>query len=121
MSETGLISRNITVQGRRTSIRLESQMWHALKEIAHREGCTIHDICGLISERKKEGMTLTASIRIFLMLYYKAAATEEGHMRAGHGNFMRMRERGKRINAVNDKVTASRQNLSETGRVQAGV
>ena len=40
-----LLSRNITVQERRTSVRLEPEMWQALKEIAQREGCNIHDIC----------------------------------------------------------------------------
>lgn len=91
--KTALISRNITVNKRRTSIRLEAQMWVALKEIACREKCTIHDICGVIATRKSENITLTAAIRIFLMLYFKAAATDEGHRRAGHGGFQRMMSR----------------------------
>lgn len=91
--KTALISRNITVNKRRTSIRLESQMWTALKEIAEREKCSIHDICSIIARKKSENITLTAAIRIFLMLYFKAAATEEGHRRAGHGGFQRMMSR----------------------------
>lgn len=91
MSEqSALISRNITVMGKRTSIRLESQMWSSLKEIAEREHCTIHELCSLIASRRKPGLSLTASIRIFLMLYFKAAATEDGHSRAGHGSLDRM-------------------------------
>jgi predicted DNA-binding ribbon-helix-helix protein len=85
-----LISRNITVNKKRTSIRLEAQMWVALKEIAEREKCTVHDICSVIAGRKSDNITLTAAIRIFLMLYFKSAATEEGHKRAGHGGFQRM-------------------------------
>jgi predicted DNA-binding ribbon-helix-helix protein len=85
MNNSALISRNITVLGKRTSIRLESQMWVALKEIAQRERCSIHDLCSLVATRRKPGLSLTASIRIFLMLYYKAASTEDGHSRAGHG------------------------------------
>lgn len=42
--KSSLISRNITVRGHRTSIRLEPEMWDALKDIAHREGTTIHNI-----------------------------------------------------------------------------
>lgn len=105
MTTQGLISRNITVNGRRTSIRLEAQMLQALKEIAEREGCSIHDICGLISERRKSGMTLTACIRIFLVLYFKSAATEEGHKKAGHGSFARMQARadGMKPKAANDR------------------
>lgn len=93
IQKTALISRNITVNKRRTSIRLEAQMWVALKEIATREKCTIHDICGVIASRKSDNITLTAAIRIFLMLYFKAAATDEGHRRAGHGGFQRMMSR----------------------------
>ncbi|NBX67165.1 MAG: hypothetical protein EBQ96_09240 [Proteobacteria bacterium] len=87
---SALLSRNITVLGKRTSIRLESQMWTAMKEIADREHCTIHELCSLIAMRRKPGLSLTASIRIFLMLYFKAACTEEGHTKAGHGGLDRM-------------------------------
>lgn len=87
---SALISRNITVLGKRTSIRLESQMWVALKEIADRERCSVHELCSLVATRRKAGLSLTASIRIFLMLYYKAASTEDGHQRAGHGGLDRM-------------------------------
>lgn len=87
---SALISRNITVLGKRTSIRLESQMWSALKEIADRERCSIHDLCSLVATRRKPGLSLTASIRIFLMLYFKAASTEDGHSKAGHGGLDRM-------------------------------
>ena len=88
--KTALISRNVTVNKRRTSIRLEAQMWISLKEVAVREKCTIHDICTVIAARKSGNITLTAAIRIFLMLYYKAASTEEGHKIAGHGAFKQM-------------------------------
>lgn len=91
--KTALISRNVTVNKRRTSIRLEAQMWVSLKEIAEREKCTIHDICNVIAMKKADNITLTAAIRIFLMLYFKSAATEDGHQRAGHGGFQRMLER----------------------------
>jgi predicted DNA-binding ribbon-helix-helix protein len=90
IQKTALISRNITINKRRTSIRLEGQMWIALKSIAEREKCTIHDICSIIHSKKSNAITLTAAIRIFLMLYFKAAATEEGHKRAGHGGLHRM-------------------------------
>jgi predicted DNA-binding ribbon-helix-helix protein len=90
-----LISRNITVCGRRTSVRLEPEMWEALREISIREGCRIHDICSLISMRKSAGTSLTAAIRVFLMLYFRASSTEQGHEKAGHGDFDRMRERAR--------------------------
>lgn len=90
-----LISRNITVLGRRTSVRLEKEMWHSLRAIAKRENCKIHDICSLIQLRKNPNTSLTAAIRVFLMLYYRAAATEEGHRKAGHGDFNNMMDRAR--------------------------
>lgn len=91
--KTTLISRNITVSKRRTSIRLEPEMWSSLREIAKREQCTIHDICTLVNVRKKDNSSLTAAIRVFIMLYFRAASTEEGHRMAGHGNFEFMKRR----------------------------
>ncbi len=85
--QSTLVSRNVTVLGRRTSVRLEPEMWTALREIARRESCKIHDVCSLIQMRKNPDTSLTAAIRVFLMLYYRAASTEEGHTRAGHGSF----------------------------------
>ena len=90
-----LISKNVTIRGHRTSIRLEPEMWDALRDIASREGTTIHNICSLISLRKVDESSLTASIRVFLMLYYRAATTSEGHTRAGHGSFEFMKRRAR--------------------------
>ncbi len=83
----------MTVGNRRTSVRLEPEMWDSLKDIARREGCSIHDVCTLVNLRKNQQTSLTAAIRVFLMLYYRLAATEEGHRRAGHGNFQIMMSR----------------------------
>lgn len=82
---TTLISKNVTVNGHRTSMRLEPEMWGALQEISKREKCTIHRICSIVAKRKSEKSSLTAAIRVFVMAYYRAASTEEGHARAGHG------------------------------------
>jgi len=92
-AKSSLISRNITIFERRTSVRLEPEMWKSLHDISQRKGCTIHDICTLISIRKSENTSLTAAIRVFVMLYYKAATTEEGHKACGHGDFRLMIKR----------------------------
>lgn len=94
-----LVSRNITVSGKRTSIRLEPEMWKSLKDIAQREACSIHDLCSLIGLRKNKRTSLTAAIRVFLMLYFKASSTEDGHQRAGHGNFENMKIRAGVVSA----------------------
>lgn len=80
-----LVSRNVTISGHRTSVRLEPEMWSGLKEICRRERATLHEICTIVASRKEEKTSLTAAIRVFVMAYYRAAATEEGHVKAGHG------------------------------------
>lgn len=94
-SRSTLVSRNITVLGRRTSVRLEPEMWTALRDIARREACSIHDLSSLIQLRKNPDTSLTAAIRVFLMLYYRASSSEEGHQRCGHGNFNTMLARAR--------------------------
>lgn len=91
--KTTMLSRNVNILGHRTSVRLEKEMWESLKNISDREGCKVHDICSLVQIRKRPDTSLTAAIRVFVMLYYKAASTEEGHHFAGHGSFENMKRR----------------------------
>ena len=85
---SSLISKNITIRGHRTSVRLEPEMWDALYDIALRESTTIHNICSLISLRKMDETSLTAAIRVFLMLYLfrmKSCLNELKMIQWGHG------------------------------------
>lgn len=79
-----LVNRNVTIRGRRTSLRLEPAMWDALHEVAQREGASVHDICSRVEFSRQES-TLTAAIRVFILAYFREAATEQGHSLAGHG------------------------------------
>lgn len=79
-----LQNRNVRLRGLRTSLRLEPAMWDALEEICRRESCSINEICSLIDEQR-HGSTRTAALRAFILYYFRAAATENGHRRAGHG------------------------------------
>jgi predicted DNA-binding ribbon-helix-helix protein len=81
-----LVSRNVTIGTHRTSVRLEPEMWNALRDIVRRERLSMHLICTEIDRRKVEGSSLTAAIRVFVMAYFQVAATEEGHARARHGS-----------------------------------
>ena len=87
-ADSTLVNRNVTVAGRRTSLRLEPAMWDALEEVARREGTTVHRLCTLVEARRRES-SLTAAIRVFILGYYRAAATEDGHGNAGHGRVYR--------------------------------
>jgi predicted DNA-binding ribbon-helix-helix protein len=81
-----LVSRNVTLHGRRTSLRLEAPMWDALREICVREGRSMHEICAYVEQTRTE-RTLTAGIRVFILNYFRTAATEDGHVAVGHGRY----------------------------------
>jgi len=84
MPHEQLHSRNVRVAGHRTSVRLEPAMWEALRRICERERTTIHDLVTVIAARQPAS-SLTAAIRVYLLVYFQAAATDDGHRRAGHG------------------------------------
>ena len=81
-----LPSRNIVVDGKRTSVRLDAFHLRALYDAAERERISVNELCTLIQERGRlRGYTLTAAIRVHIMSYFQSAATDEGHRLAGHG------------------------------------
>jgi predicted DNA-binding ribbon-helix-helix protein len=93
---SALVMRNVSVKGRRTSLRLEPQMWNALAEICRREFCTPHDVCSYVAEHKPPHGSLTSSLRVFILEYFHISATEDGHHRAGHGQGMFLSEQEER-------------------------
>lgn len=80
-----LIARNVVINGHRTSIRLEPDMWSGMSELCRRENVSLHALCEVISAEKSVDASLTSAIRTFIMNYYRAAATEDGHHKAKHG------------------------------------
>lgn len=69
-----LQSKNVRIHNRRTSVRLEPEMWKALNEIAAIERCSIHDLCSRVYDAKEPGASFTAALRVFMMKYYRSAA-----------------------------------------------
>ena len=65
-------------------MRLEPELWKALTEIGARER---KDVSSLV--RKAEGKEnpggRTSAVRVFVMDYFRSAATEDGHAAVGHG------------------------------------
>lgn len=68
-----LMVRNVTVNGHRTSIKLEPDMWEALEEICDREGFSLSEICSRLDRRRRQS-SLTAAVRVFIVGYYRALA-----------------------------------------------
>jgi predicted DNA-binding ribbon-helix-helix protein len=79
-----LINRNVVAGRGRTSMRLEPELWDALLEICQRER---QDINRLVRQIEAEGHSggRTSSVRVYVMQYFRVAASEAGHEAANHG------------------------------------
>ncbi len=77
-----LISKNVTIHGRRTSLRLEQASWEAMSDICKCEGLTLHELCSLI-ENRRNGSSRTSAVRAFIVTYYRTVAAEYGALQRG--------------------------------------
>ncbi len=94
---SALVMRNVSIRGHRTSIALEPQIWDTLFEMCRRESCTPHDICSYVSEHKPPHASLTSALRVFILDYFRTSATEDGHIRTGHGQGMFLPQQQERL------------------------
>lgn len=88
----GLIGKNISVGQRRTSIRLEASMWEALDDICRRERAPRSLIAQAVDRRRPRSLNLTAAIRVFILAYFRAAVTPQGHVQARHNKIASISE-----------------------------
>ena len=79
-----LVNRNIIAARGRSSMRLEPEIWEALQEICRRENLGLGELVKQVEGNLDEGGR-TSAVRVFAFRYFRAAATEEGHGKAGHG------------------------------------
>ncbi len=63
--------RNVTVDGKRTSIRMDELFWNGLDEYASQKGITVHHLCTTIAACTPRGVSLTQALRTFVCLYYR--------------------------------------------------
>ena len=84
MAKSRLVNRNVVAGRGRTSMRLEPELWDALYEICQREGVGVGELIRQIEARGHSGGR-TSAVRVFILQYFRAAATEEGHSAAEHG------------------------------------
>ena len=74
-------TRNVTVGGHRTSMRLETVLWDALEDICQREGRDLDEISGLVHRRRGDS-SFTAAMRVFIVSYYRAVLKGDGPLEA---------------------------------------
>lgn len=67
------LCKNVTVDGRRTSVRMEPVLWDCLMDICRREERPVNDVVTLIDARRGDS-ALTAALRVFILAYYREAA-----------------------------------------------
>lgn len=89
MQSTRLINRNVVAERGRTSMRLEPELWDALKEICRRERLDINQLVRHIESLGHRGGR-TSAVRVYVLQYFRAAACEAGHEAANHGSNDRM-------------------------------
>ena len=85
MGVSRLGNRNITAGTGRTSMRLEPEVWDALREVCLREGIELRDLIRSV-ERTAPAGGRTSAVRVHVLEYFRAAATPEGHELVGHGS-----------------------------------
>jgi len=82
-----LVNRNLKVNGRRTSMSFEPFVWECLAEMGRRE--SLSALISLIEARHialfGKCSNLASVVRICVVAYFRAAATDAGHRDAGHG------------------------------------
>jgi predicted DNA-binding ribbon-helix-helix protein len=79
-----LVNRNITAGSGRTSMRLEPEVWDALREICLREGMELRELIKQVEQTAAPGGR-TSAVRVYVLQYFRTAATDEGHRNAAHG------------------------------------
>ena len=68
---TGIANRVVQIFRKRTSMRLTLIEWEAINAICQREHLPRKTLFELIDMNHDESMSLTASIRLFTIIYYK--------------------------------------------------
>jgi predicted DNA-binding ribbon-helix-helix protein len=83
-----LINRNVVAGRGRTSMRLEPELWDALAEICRRERQDVNRLVRQIEAIGHSGGR-TSAVRVFVLQYFRDAASEAGHEAVGHGALQR--------------------------------
>lgn len=68
---TRLINKIISLNKRRTSMRLADAEWEAMREICEHENLSRNKLIEHIEETKDENLGLSCSTRLFLLAYYR--------------------------------------------------
>lgn len=62
--------RNVRVQGRRTSVRLEPEFWAGLNELLEEEKVSLDQLCDYV-ERRKGQASFSSTMRAQILQYFR--------------------------------------------------
>lgn len=79
-----MVIKNIKVNGKRTSVRIEEHLWDAFQDVCARERMGADQVATMIWENKTHSTTLVGAIRVFIMAYYRLASGDTGGMGIPH-------------------------------------
>jgi len=75
-------AKSVVVDGKDSSLRIETVFWEGLQQIAEREGTTTGTLLKMIEHRCQPGSNLHSCIRCFVLAYFKSMG--KPLLRAGH-------------------------------------
>ena len=79
---SSLITKNVKVNGRRTSVRLEPQLWRALEDIASFEEKRIDEICNQVNARRMNKGGFTSALRVHIISYFRDRVYQTGYAKS---------------------------------------
>lgn len=71
-----ILKRSIILHGHKTSISLEADFFHGLKEIAALQNKKLVDLLAEIDEQRQIG-SLSSAVRLFVLSYYQAQGSSK--------------------------------------------
>lgn len=102
-----MICRNLKINGRRTSVRMEQSYWEALDDVAKRRGLSMRELATEVDLTRGKG-TLTDALRLTALAYFCGLVDQldrYGMLRAPDERISRLRFRyAKRRHAEHVKV-----------------
>lgn len=67
-----LVPRNVWIDGHRTSVKLEPEIWDALRKIANHQGLSVHELVSGI-DHSRPTRNLTSAVRAYVVNYLATA------------------------------------------------
>ena len=65
------VKHSVTLRGHRTSVSLESEFWHAFRDIAAERGITLNQLAVEVDEARDSDIGLASAIRVFVLQRFR--------------------------------------------------